>query len=88
MVLAVGPRDPALLAGFADGQLSGAFGTLGGIHDLVAQLVVANFVAHICQSFCDVCLFDFASRRRSGGRLFGRREPQSVGIELEQSRRL
>ena len=47
MVLAVGPRDPALLAGFGDGQLSSPFGTLGGIHDLVAQLVVTNFVAHI-----------------------------------------
>jgi hypothetical protein len=42
MVLAVGPRDPALLAGFGDCQLSGAFGTLGGIRDLVAQLVVAR----------------------------------------------
>jgi hypothetical protein len=57
VVLAVGPRDLALLAGFADGQLSSPFGALGGIHDLVAQLVVTNFVAHICQSLCDVCLF-------------------------------
>jgi hypothetical protein len=30
------------------------FGALGGIHDLVVQLVVTNFVAHICQSLCDV----------------------------------
>jgi hypothetical protein len=72
MVLAVGPRDPALLAGFGDGQLSGAFGTLGGIHDLVAQLVVVNFVTHICQSLCDVCLFYLPPRRRSGGRLRAR----------------
>src|SRR2546430_5486607 len=89
MVLAVGPRDPALLAGFGDGQLSSPSGALGGIHDLVAQLVVANFVAHICQRLCDVCLFDFASRRRRRRRwLLGRGEPQSAGIELEQSRRL
>src|SRR6266571_4453804 len=88
MVMAVGPRDPALLAGFADGQLSSPFGALGGIHDLVAQLVVANFIAHICQSLCDVCLFDFASRRRRSRWLLGRGEPQSAGIELEQSRRL
>src|SRR2546429_235285 len=73
MVLAVGPRDPALLASFADGQLSSPFGALGGIHDLVAQLVVANFIAHICQRLCDVCLFDFASRRRRSSRwLLGR----------------
>src|SRR5207237_9231386 len=88
MVLAVGPRDPALLASFADGQLSSPFGALGGIHDLVAQLVVANFIAHICQRLCDVCLFDLASRRGSGGRLLGRGEPQSTGIELEWPWRL
>src|SRR5438105_14738101 len=88
MVMAVVPRDPALLAGFADGQLSSPFGALGGIHDLVAQLVLANFIAHICQSLCDVCLFDFASRRRRSRWLLGRGEPQSAGIELEQSRRL
>src|SRR5208337_2078743 len=88
VVLAVGPRDPALLAGFADGQLRRPFGALGGIHDLVAQLVVTNFVAHICQSLCDVGLFDFASSRRCGGWLLGRREPQSAGIELKQPRRL
>src|SRR5438445_12444848 len=88
MVLAVGRRDPTLLAGFGDSQLSGPFGTLGGHHDLVAQLVVANFVAHICQSLCDVCLFYLASRCCSGGRLLGRGEPQSTGIELEQPWRL
>ena len=84
MVLAVGRRDPALLAGFGDSQLSRPFGTLGGHHNLVAQLVVANFVTHICQSLCDVCLFYLASRCCSGRRLLGRREPQSAGIELEQ----
>ena len=46
MVLAVDPRDPALLAGFGDGQLGRPFGALGGIHDLVAQLVVVHLVAH------------------------------------------
>src|SRR3974390_2266760 len=88
MVLVVGPRDPALLTGFADGQLSSSFGTFGGIHDLVAQLVVVRLVAHVRQGLCDVRLFYFASRRRSGGRLLGRREPERVGIELEQPRRL
>src|ERR1700693_2858170 len=88
MVLAVSPRDPALLAGFRDGQLNSPFGTLGGIHDLVAQLVVAHLVTHVCQSLCDVCFFDFASRRRSGGWLISRGKPQSPGIELKQPRRL
>src|SRR5438876_11921333 len=88
MVMTGGLHDPAQLASFADGQLSCPFRALGGIHDLVAQLVVANFIAHICQRLCDVCLFDFASRRRSSRWLLGRGEPQSAGIELEQSRRL
>src|SRR5260370_11185930 len=82
MVLAVGRRDPALLAGFGDSQLSRPFGTLGGNHNLVAQLVVANFVAHICQSLCDVCLFYLASRCCSGGRLLCRGEPQRTGSEV------
>ena len=46
-VLAVCLHDDTPLAGFADGQLSGAFGTLGGVYDLVAQLVIARLVAHI-----------------------------------------
>src|SRR5207302_7889802 len=57
MVMTGGLHDPAQLASFADGQLSCPFRALGGIHDLVAQLVVANFIAHICQRLCDVCLF-------------------------------
>src|SRR6266480_477830 len=87
MVMTVGLHDPAQLASFADGQLSRPFGALRGIHDLVAQLVVVNFVTHICQSLGDICLFNFASRRRCGGRLLGRGEPQSAGIELKQPRR-
>src|SRR5260370_23686809 len=88
MVLAVGRRDPALAAGFGDSQSSRPFGALGGNHNLVAQLVVANFVAHFCESWCDVCLFYLASRCCRGGRLLGRGEPQSTGIELEQPWRL
>src|SRR5260370_36686458 len=79
MVLAVGRRDAALLAGFGDSQLSRPFGTLGGNHNLVPQLVVANFVAHICQSLCDVCLFYLASRCCSGGAFLGWMEPQTTG---------
>src|SRR5258708_35582909 len=84
MVLAVGRRDPALLAGFGDSQLSRPFGTLGGNHNLVAQLVVANFVAHICQSLCDVCLFYLASRCCSGGRALCWGGPQSTGVGVGQ----
>src|SRR5260370_34944077 len=86
MVLAVGRRDPALLAGFGDSQLSRPFGTLGGNHNLFAQLVVANFVAHICQSLCDVCLFYLASRCCSGGGRLPPRAPPEARVPLSTPR--
>src|SRR5438093_1356519 len=87
-VLAVRLHDETLLAGFADGQLSRAFGPLGGVHDLVAQLVIPRLVAHVRQSLCDIRLLDLAPWRRGGGRRTGGGEPQSPGIELQQARRL
>src|ERR1039458_9495705 len=86
-ILAVRLHDGTLLAGFADGQLSGAFGTLGGVHDLVAQLVIVRLFAHLRQSLFDICFLDLAPWRRRGGRRPGGGEPQSPGIELQQSRR-
>ena len=41
-VLAVNLKNHAFAAGFADRQLGGAFGTLGSLHDLLAELVVAS----------------------------------------------
>ena len=37
-VLAVRLHDPAVAAGRGDGQLGGAFGALGELHDLAAQI--------------------------------------------------
>ncbi len=59
-VLTVRLHDPTLSAGLGDSQLSGALGTFGGRHDLVAQLVVARLVADVRENLCNVGLIDLA----------------------------
>ena len=86
--MAVDGDDPALLAGLGNRQLCGAFGTFGERHDLLAQLVVTCFAAEVCQSLGDVGSFHLATRGSNCRRLAGRREPQRIGIEIEQARRL
>ena len=49
-ILAVGLHDGALPASLGDGQLSGALGTIGEIHDLLAQLVITSLLAEAGQS--------------------------------------
>lgn len=71
------------------GQLSGALGTFRQIHDLVAQLGIADLLADARQGLRDVRLLHFAADGSgSGGRLAGGGKPESLRIELEQSRRL
>ena len=77
-----------MLASFADGQLSSAFGTFGAIHDLLAQLAITRLLPKARQSLCHVGFFHLAPRRLSGRRLAARRKPESLRIEFEQSRRL
>lgn len=86
--MAVNGDDPALLAGLGDGQLCGAFGTLGERHNVLAQLVVARCAAEVRQSLGDVDCFDFTPRESGWLRLAGPREPQRIGIEVEQAWRL
>src|ERR1022692_4431003 len=81
-VLAVVLHDPTLLASLADGQLSGAFGTFGSIHDLLAQLVIASLLPQACQSLCHVRFFHLAPCDWSSGlRLAARRKPESLRIQ-------
>src|SRR5437016_4758095 len=87
-ILTVSLHDPALLAGFIDRHLGGAFGTVSVMHDLFAQLVVTHLLAHVRDSLSNIRLLNLAPRRRRRGWLIGRGEPESVGIELKQSRRL
>src|ERR1019366_4051650 len=48
-ILAVGLHDGALPASLGDGQLRGAPGAIGQIHDLLAQLVIARLLAETDQ---------------------------------------
>src|SRR5271165_401453 len=65
-VLAVLLHQGALPAGFGDGQLGGAFGTLGLLHDLLAKLVIASLLAESGQSLGHVLRFHlFALRRQT-----------------------
>src|ERR1700730_11569685 len=70
-ILAVGLHDGALPASLGDGQLRGAPGTNGEIHDMLAQLVITRLLAETGQSLGHMLLFDLFAR---GGSL-GRRQP-------------
>src|SRR5208282_1941844 len=67
---------------------SRAFGTFGAIHDLLAQLAITRLLTKARERLCHVCSFHFAPWSLSGRRLAARREPESLWIELQQSRRL
>ena len=57
-------------------------------HDLLAQLGVAHLFAEVRQRLRDIACFYLAPGGSSSGRLAGGGEPQRMGIELEQARRL
>src|ERR1019366_3442854 len=86
-ILAVRLHDGTLLAGFADGQLSGAFGTLGGVHDLVAQLVIVRLFAHLRQSLFDICFLDLAPWRAAARRRRTTESGDRVAAVAEGARR-
>src|SRR5580700_5729541 len=56
-ILPVGLHDGALPASLRNGQLRGAFGTLGLIHDLLAELVIPSLLAEVRQSLGHLLLF-------------------------------
>ena len=58
-VLAVVLHEGALPASLRDSQLSGAFGTLGLLHDLLAKLVIAGLLAETGQRLSHVLRFHF-----------------------------
>jgi hypothetical protein len=60
-VLAVVWHDAALPAGLANGQLRGALGTCGALHDLLAQLAIGRPLAQFGQSLGDILGFDLVA---------------------------
>jgi hypothetical protein len=53
-ILAIVVNDGALFTGFADGQLRRTLGTLGLLHDLVAQLTIAEPSASSAESLSNM----------------------------------
>src|SRR5580698_5576792 len=86
-ILPVGLHDGALPASFCNGQLRGALGTLGIIHDLLAELVIPGLLAEVRQSLGHLFLFHLLARDGSlGRRQAGGGKAQRLRVQLKQSR--
>ena len=85
-ILTVGLHDRALPASLGDGQLRGAPGTIGLIHDLLTELVVTSLLAQTGEGLGHVLRFHLLARGGSlGGRQPGGGKAQRVRVELQQS---
>ena len=87
-VLTVDLHNDTVAAGIGDGQLRSAFGTIGEIHDLLAELVVTGLVAQRTERFAHILLFHLGARRRFRRCQAGGGKPQRLRIERQQARRL
>ena len=80
--------DEAFVAGAADGQIGGAFGAFGILHNLLAERIKRRWRAGSLESELDIGRFDFAAggrgRRWSGT---GGRKPERVGIQRQKTGR-
>src|SRR5580658_3970577 len=84
-VLPVGLHDGALPASLRNSQLRSALGTLGLIHGLLAELVIASLLAEIRQSLGHLLLFHlFARGRCPCGRQAGGGKAQRLRVQLEE----
>ena len=86
--MAVRLNDRALLAGFADGQLRRALGTLGGVMIGRAVGYSAPGSPMLGQSLRDILLSTLRRGAAAAAAGPGGGEPEGPGIELQQSRRL
>ena len=73
---------------FSDCQLCGPFGAMCLVHDPMAQIIVAGQRADGRKGGCNVGDFDFVSGDFWFWCLAGGKEPEVVGFQIEQSRRL
>lgn len=80
-------HDAALPACFANGQLRGALGTIGPLHKLPAELVVAGLATEAGQRLGDIFGLHLSAGASTGGSRPGGGEPQRMRLELEQPRR-
>ena len=75
-------NDEAFLACAADGQIGGAFGALGVLHELLTERIERRWRAGRLEGELNVGRFDFAARGgRSGRSGTGSRKPERVGIQ-------
>jgi len=65
----------ALMASLRNGQLRGPLGTIGQMHDLLAELVIASLLPETSQSLGDILLFHFFPLGSLGRRQAGCGEP-------------
>src|SRR5271165_7000532 len=85
--MAVNLNNRTLAACFSDRQLGGTFGTLGLLHDLLAELVVASLPSQTRQRLSHVLPVDFLARDRCpGGRRPSGGKAQRLRIKLQQAR--
>src|SRR5580693_7685386 len=85
-ILPVGLHDGALPACLRNGQLRRALGTLGLIHDLLAELVIPSLLSEVRQGLRHLLLLHFFARDGNlGGRHAGGGKTQRLWIQLEQS---
>src|ERR1700733_12311365 len=88
-ILAIVVNDGALFTSFADSQLRRTLGTLSLLHDLVAQLTVAEPSASSAESLSNMGWIRLvAGPPGSDGHRADTGKPETLRIELQRSRRL
>lgn len=79
-------KDEAFVAGAADGQIGGAFGALGLLHNLLAERTESRWRTGGLESELDIGGFDLAARRSGRGEGgTGSGKPEGFGIQGQET---
>src|SRR5437588_2946569 len=81
-ILPASLHDQSLPARFGDGQLGGALGTLGLIHDLLPKLVITSLLAETGQGLGHMIGFHLLARGGWGRRHAGGGKTQRARVQL------